>query len=316
MPSAQLCFVTCLKIVKCSHCTAEFLTAPAVKVVILQEMHTLMIAQYIRKVSDKSENDTVEGLKGLADALSENKNDIFHKIDDTCPAEGTKTKSASAPPRRLGEQNQSPQTHDKEDPLGEKIQAFLSSEKAEDAKRYAAEQGLSEDVDVDRLFEEVLRTFSSEGTHQALKTNVNERVGRAFEEPGTRDFVERTINAEMSKGEQTGKLAARLLEGSVDQDTGRVDRDSLKNTISKLQEMQKNARENPMNGHRKLGELVDQCRAVPAIIKEFMKVSRHRSNKLLCSHCYTLSVKFVFRTRVLYTDKCNRASSLCHHGWG
>lgn len=224
-------------------------------------MHTQMVAQYIRKVSN---SDTVESLKVLSSNLSEQKNDIFHKIEDTCPA--------PSPIRRLNTPSGPPETS-KDSSTEENIRAFLRSKEADNIKRFASKKGLGADVDVDSIFEKVLSSFSGEKTHEALKTNIDERVSKAFEEPEMRDFVEQTLASEINKSGHAGKLAAKLLESSIDPQTRHLNHDSLRDTISKLQNMRENSKQGLMPTHRDLQS--EGCMAIIATIKDFMKVCMH-----------------------------------------
>ena len=243
-----------------------------------------MTAQYIRKVSSR---DTIEGLKDLAEIMSKNKRDTFVKIEDTCPADEPPSWQPSDSPdysetqnpapasiRRLSTPNSRPSNEppneEQHSTTEEKIRAFLQSDEADDVKRYAAKQ-LGADVDVDSILEKVLGSLSDKKTHDTLKTSIDERLSKVLEMPEMMDFVERALGAEAGRDGQAGRLAARLLEGSVDPRTGGLDSAALEDTISKLKEIREGARDGLKkegHQHRKLSG----CDEIFAVIKDFIKV--------------------------------------------
>ena len=247
-----------------------FLTGPA-NLVILQDIHSQMLAQYMKKQvhmaakenslsADRLMAELQASLEVVGDIIMSSsdamQHHIFEKIDDTCPAPSTG--------RRL---DRDPSTSADSNDEATKIHNFLRSKNANEARRVAKET-FGDAVDFDMIAAKVMDTFSADNVNKVVGSKVSEQINSALDDPQVRQLVDKMVDTELNRPGQAGALAARLLQESVDPDTNRLDTASLNDTLGKLKAIREAGKVD--HKHRALG-LKDDCYGVLETVKSFIK---------------------------------------------
>jgi hypothetical protein len=160
---------------------------------------------------------------------------VFDKIDDQCPAE-----AAPARERRLGNPEQ-------------KIEDFLRSNPAKEAKHTASEMGLSGEQ-VDAVLGNLLKGFSGAETE-----DINDKLKDAFDDPKVLGDIDKLINADIEKNtdKYATDMAGRLLKEAVNPATGQLESERIREITASL----KNFR-NLGPSARSLSDLEGGCNSI------------------------------------------------------
>jgi hypothetical protein len=142
----------------------------------------------------------------------EAKEAVSGKIEDQCPAEAAPVRE-----RRLGSPEQ-------------KIEEFLRSNPAEEAKREASGMGLSGEQ-VDAVLGNLLKGFSGAETE-----DINDKLNDAFDDPKVLGDIDKLINADVEKNSDkyATDMAGRLLKEAVNPATGQLESERVREITASL----------------------------------------------------------------------------------